>query len=198
MRVVVLVAPWLSVTVSEIVLVPLVVYVCVVDTPVAVPPSPKSQAYDATVPGAVSVEPEASTVQVAVGQLAVNDATGATFGLAVWSGWRTTVHMVALPDAKLAVAVRPGRGTRSAPLRSGRRRVTVIRPVPDAEREGCAGSGRPEASSPSCRRTCRSSRTRRTSPRPATFAPGVVCVVRLVVSPADAKAAMGLSVAVPS
>ena len=31
-------------------------------------------------PGAVSVEPEASTVQVACGQVAVNDATGATFG----------------------------------------------------------------------------------------------------------------------
>ena len=35
-------------------------------------------------------------------------------------------------------------------------------------------------------------------PATATFAPGVVCVVRLVVSPADAKAATGLSVAVPS
>ena len=129
MRVVVLVAPWLSVTVSEIVLVPLVVYVCVVDTPVAVPPSPKSQAYDDTVPGAVSVEPEASTVQVAVGQLAVNDATGATFGLAVRSGWSTTVHMVALPDAKLAVAVRPGEApSGAAAFRS--EAIEVIRPVP--------------------------------------------------------------------
>ena len=99
-RVVVFVRPWLSVTVSVIVLLPLVVYVCVVDTPVPVPPSPKSQAYDATVPGAVSVEPEASTVQVAVGQLVVNDATGATFGFAAWSAARTTVHMVALPEAK--------------------------------------------------------------------------------------------------
>ena len=129
MRVVVLVRPWLSVTVSEIVLVPLVVYVCVVDTPVAVPPSPKSQAYDATVPGAVSVEPEASTVQVAVGQLVVNDATGATFGLAAWSGRSTTVHMVALPEAKLAVAVRPGDApVGAAALRS--EATDVIRPVP--------------------------------------------------------------------
>ena len=32
--------------------------------PVPVVPSPKSQAYDATEPGAVSLEPEASTVQV--------------------------------------------------------------------------------------------------------------------------------------
>ena len=86
MRVVVLVRPWLSVTVSVIVLVPLVVYVWVVDTPVPVPPSPKSQAYDAMVPGAVSVEAEPSTVQVAVGQLVVNDATGATFGVGVLVG----------------------------------------------------------------------------------------------------------------
>ena len=65
-------------------------------------------------PGAVSVEPEPSTVQVAVGQLAVNDATGATFGFDVWSAWSTTVHMVALAVDTALVAVR-----------------AVVGPVPD-------------------------------------------------------------------
>ena len=59
-------------------------------------------------PGAVSVEPEPSTVQVAVGQLTVNEATGATFGFTVWSAWSTTVHMVALALETALVAVRAG------------------------------------------------------------------------------------------
>ena len=70
--------------------------------------SPKSQAYDAIVPGAVSVEPEPSTVHVACGQFTVNDATGATFGFTVWSACSTTVHIVALAVETALVAVRGG------------------------------------------------------------------------------------------
>ena len=58
-------------------------------------------------PGAVSVEPDASTVQVACGQLTVNEATGATLGSASWSGASTTVHMVALRLESALVAVTP-------------------------------------------------------------------------------------------
>ena len=58
------------------------------------------------VPGAVSVEAEPSTVQVAVGQPTVNDATGATFGAEPWSLRSTTVHIVALADETALVAVR--------------------------------------------------------------------------------------------
>jgi hypothetical protein len=77
-------------------------------TPVPVAPSPKFQAYDAIVPGAVSLEAEASTVQVACGQLTVKDATGATFGFESGSGVSTTLHIVALAVATAAVAVTPG------------------------------------------------------------------------------------------
>ena len=72
-------------------------------------------------PGAVSVDPDASTVQVACGQLAVNDATGATFGTDVWSGLSTTVHIVALPSRR-RLPWQSVRVTRRLPLaRSGRK-----------------------------------------------------------------------------
>ena len=90
------------------------------------------------------------------------------------------------------MAVRPG----EAPDRRGRVQVGGDGGDPagaDAERDAALGLAGRQASSRSCRRTCRPSRTRRRSPRSATLAPGVVCVVRLVVSAADAKAATGLS-----
>ncbi len=80
-------------------------------------------------PGAVSVEVDASTVQVAWGQLVVNAAVGRTFGLEFWSGFSTTVHIVALPDEALAVAVRAG----EAPVAAGAFRseeTEVMRPGP--------------------------------------------------------------------
>jgi hypothetical protein len=98
-------------------------------TPVAVVPSPKSHAYDATEPGAASLDPEASTVQVAAGQSTVNDATGAAFGAESASGARTTVHIVALRDDALAVAVTPAEvPTAAGALRS--EATAVTRPVP--------------------------------------------------------------------
>ena len=45
-------------------------------------------------------------MHVAVGQVTVNEATGATFGFTVWSAWRTTVHIVALAVDTAPVAVR--------------------------------------------------------------------------------------------
>ncbi len=99
------------------------------DTPVPVVPSPKSQAYDAMVPGAVSLEADALTVQVACGQLTVNDASGATFGPDVWSAPRTTVHIVALREEAALVAVRAAVG----PVPTGASEsdaTAVIRPEP--------------------------------------------------------------------
>jgi hypothetical protein len=166
-----------------------------VDTPVAVPPSPKSQAYDATVPGAVSVEPEASTVQVAVGQLVVNDATGATLGDTVWSACSTTVHIVALPDEALAVAVRAG----DAPTPTGAfvsEATEVMRPGP-VPRERLRWVW-PAGSVQAVVAEDLSAQYETTyEPAVATLAPGVECVARLVVSAAEARIAVG-SAAVPS
>ena len=80
-------------------------------------------------PGAVSEEADASTVHVAWGQLVVNDATGATFGLAVWSAWRTTDHIVALAVETAAVAATPA----TVPTPDGAFRsvaIEVMRPAP--------------------------------------------------------------------
>ena len=82
-------------------------------------------------PGAVSVEAEASTVQVSCGQLAVNDATGATFGVSVRVGYEHD-----RPHRRLA-----GRGIRrggAGGRRADRRRCVQVgsdggdasRPVP--------------------------------------------------------------------
>src|SRR5918992_1796585 len=156
-------------------------------------PSPKSQAYDATVPGAVSVDPDASTVQVACGQLTVNDATGATLGSELGSGRSTTVHIVALPEAALAVAV-----TRAdAPTGEGAfgsEAMEVIRPGPvPSERLRCVWpAGRVQ---PVVAEDLSAQYETTYEPAVATLAPGVVCVVRLVGSAAEAKVAIGLSVA---
>ena len=83
-------------------------------------------------PGAVSVEPEASTVQVSCAQLVVNAATGAWLagGGPSSAAFSTTVHMVALPEpVGEAVAVRPVTG----PADEGVPRsdaTAVIRPPP--------------------------------------------------------------------
>ena len=68
-------------------------------------------------------------MQVNCGQLAVNDATGATFGSESGSGTSTTVHIVALADEALAVAVRGG----DAPIGAGAfwsDATEVMRPSP--------------------------------------------------------------------
>ena len=144
-----------------------------------------------SVPGAVSLDAEELNVHVACGQLTVNDATGATFGLESGSAWSTTVHMVALALAtrwsRCARAMAPTAtgafGSEATELRSGRCRH---------RRRCCAGSGRRAGSSRwSSWRTCRPSRTRRTSQRSPRWLPGVVCVVRFAVSAAESKAATG-------
>src|SRR3954447_1760514 len=81
------------------------------------------------VPGAVSVEVDASTVHVAWGQLVVKAATGATFGSAFGSGRSTTVHMVALALATAAVAVTPALDP-TAEGAPGSVVIEVIRPAP--------------------------------------------------------------------
>ena len=82
-----------------------------------------------TQPGAVSVDPVPSTVLVAVGQLVLNEATGATLGAEAPSGSSTTVHMVALAVATAAVAVTPALApTGETLLRSVA--IDVIRPAP--------------------------------------------------------------------
>jgi hypothetical protein len=71
---------------------------------VTVPPSPKSHAYEVTVPPG-SVDPEPSKEQAPVlSQLEVNAATG--FWLAA-PGSRAIVHMIALSLEEFVVAVRP-------------------------------------------------------------------------------------------
>ncbi len=169
---------------------------CVVDTPVPVEPSPKSQAYDEIVPGAVSVEPDASTVQVAVGQLTVNEATGATLGLTVWSACRTTVHIVALAVETAPVAVRDV----VAPTPEGAfasEATEVIRPAPvprATERWVCpAGTVQPVTSEADLSAQYETTY----EPAVATVEAGVECVARFTVSLADAKAETG-SAAVPS
>ena len=98
-RVVVAVAPSSSVTVRVTGYVPATPKVCDAVTPVAVPPSPKVQAYERTVPSG-SVEPDPSTATDSPLGVAVAAAVGARFG----AGGST-------PPAPGAVTVRPGTRT---------------------------------------------------------------------------------------
>src|SRR4051794_18640161 len=71
-----------SVTVSVTLRVPEVTKSWLGVAPVAVPPSPKSHAYDATEPSG-SLDPVPSKPQTVLSQLKVNDAVGAWFGSSV-------------------------------------------------------------------------------------------------------------------
>ena len=127
-------------------------------------------------PGAVSVEAEASTVQVAVRaaggerrhrrHVRVGRPGRPGARRSTWWPWRSRRARWRCGPA-LVPAPTGGVGV-------GRERGDP--PGAGAERRCCAGSGRPGASSRwSPTRTCRPSRRRRRSRRSPTLAPGVVC-----------------------